>query len=281
MPVDLKPFAGPEHLPFTLPPLAAGQPPRTSAEAPGALLIHGFPGTPAEMRPLGEPLSAAGWHAHGLLLPGFGPQIPDLDHYTNHHWLAAAADAWQNLSQAARPTTIIGYSMGAALALKLAAQVQPERLVLISPFWRANSLLAALVPVVRLLRFRLYPFKKADFSSPRLRQQFNLIIPNADLDDPEVQSTIREQFSIPVNALDEILRLGRDGYRAAKKLALPALIIQGDKDPIVTPKNTQKLARALERGALQLHEIPGSHDLLQNAGALATVQALVGAYLLE
>lgn len=281
MPVDLTPFAGPEHRPFTLPPLAAQPAPGASAEAPGALLIHGFPGTPAEMRPLGEALSAAGWHAHGLLLPGFGPQIPDLDHCSNHHWLEAAAEAWQTLAQAARPTAIIGYSMGAALALKLAAQVQPERLVLIAPFWRANSLLATLVPIVQLLRIRLYPFKKADFSNPQLRQQFNLIIPDADLDNPEVQFTIREQFSIPVNALDEILRLGRAGYRAAKKLALPALIIQGDKDPIVTPNNTQKLARALQRGAVQLHEIPGSHDLLQNPGTLATVQELVRTYLLE
>ena len=32
---------------------------------------------------------------------------------------------------------LLGYSMGAAVAMHLAAALQPERLVLISPFWRA------------------------------------------------------------------------------------------------------------------------------------------------
>jgi esterase/lipase len=32
-----------------------------------ALLIHGFPGTPAEMLPLGTVLREAGWTVHGMI----------------------------------------------------------------------------------------------------------------------------------------------------------------------------------------------------------------------
>jgi alpha-beta hydrolase superfamily lysophospholipase len=60
IPQALLAFQGPEHLPFLWP---GGQ--------PAALLVHGFPGTPAEMRPLGEALHQAGWTAQGILLPGF------------------------------------------------------------------------------------------------------------------------------------------------------------------------------------------------------------------
>ena len=40
-----------------------------------ALLVHGFPGTPADMRPLAASLAAAGWDVDAPLLPGFGPEI--------------------------------------------------------------------------------------------------------------------------------------------------------------------------------------------------------------
>ena len=62
--VELRAYQGPEHEPFFW-----------EAGEPAALLVHGFPGTPAEMRPLGEVLHEAGWTVHGVLLPGFGPQI--------------------------------------------------------------------------------------------------------------------------------------------------------------------------------------------------------------
>ena len=45
----LNPFTGPEHQAFIL---RGGE--------PAALLIHGFPGTPREMRPLAETLHAQG-----------------------------------------------------------------------------------------------------------------------------------------------------------------------------------------------------------------------------
>ncbi|MDV7390199.1 hypothetical protein RZS08_02545, partial [Arthrospira platensis SPKY1] len=53
-------FAGPEHVTYTL---RGGQ--------PAALLLHGFPGTAAETRSLGQALNDAGWTVQGLLLPGF------------------------------------------------------------------------------------------------------------------------------------------------------------------------------------------------------------------
>lgn len=34
---------------------------------PAALLVHGFPGTPAELRSLGKSLHLSGWTVEGLL----------------------------------------------------------------------------------------------------------------------------------------------------------------------------------------------------------------------
>ena len=60
-------FQGEEHRPFLL-----------NGDRGAALLVHGFPGTPAEMRPLATVLNNAGWTTKGILLPGFGAEIETL-----------------------------------------------------------------------------------------------------------------------------------------------------------------------------------------------------------
>ena len=91
------------------------------AGAPGALLIHGFMGTPAEMRPLGEALAAAGYTARAILLPGFGPDVPNLGQMTKGDWLGAASAAWEEMRAVHSPAMLLGFSMGAAIALHLVA----------------------------------------------------------------------------------------------------------------------------------------------------------------
>ena len=81
-------FQGEEHQAFML-----------SGGRPAALLIHGFPGSPAEMRPVGEALHNAGWTTQGLLLPGFGPDIASLERRRLEDWQAAVAKAMARLRQ--------------------------------------------------------------------------------------------------------------------------------------------------------------------------------------
>jgi hypothetical protein len=67
-----KPFDGCEHRSFLW-----------KGSDCAALLLHGFPGTPAEMRPLGTVLKNAGWTVQGLMLPGLGADIESLDQRTS------------------------------------------------------------------------------------------------------------------------------------------------------------------------------------------------------
>ena len=75
-------FGGPEHAPFLL-----------NGGEPAALLVHGFGGTPAEMRGLAEALNRAGWTAQGILLPGFGADMPSLFRRRHAEWTAAVVGA--------------------------------------------------------------------------------------------------------------------------------------------------------------------------------------------
>ncbi len=246
-----RPYSGPEHQAFQF-----GQ------GAGGALLIHGFPGTPAEVRAIGQALSHNGWHARGPLLPGFGPDIMNLARTRGQDWLGAVRQEWEALRARHARHVLVGYSMGGALALHLAHEAPPHRLVLIAPFWRLPGLLPRLVPLLRLVLPEMRPFKKADFDAPEFRAGLHRLMPEADLDDPQVQAYIREEMILPVDVIHEVFRLGSQAYRLAGSISVPTLVIQGREDPMVRPHLTRKLAQRLGSEWVSYHELSGGHELI-------------------
>jgi hypothetical protein len=185
--LPLQMFAGPEHQPFLW---EGGQ--------PAALLVHGFPGTPAEMRPLAAVLQQAGWTVQGLLLPGFGPQIATLGERRWEEWLAAINQALADLRRDHAPLLLIGYSMGAALAIGAAAGQTVDGLILMAPFVWRESLLQKMAATFfgPLLTPYFRPFRQANFADPALRRGLASLLPQLDLDDPAVQAALR-QTAIP------------------------------------------------------------------------------------
>ncbi len=226
------------------------------------MLIHGFPGTPAEMRGIGQALAGNGWHACGPLLPGFGPDIVNLAKSRRKDWLQAVEAEWEVLRRAHDTCVLLGYSMGCALALHLARYTPPDKLVLIAPFWRLPGFLPRLVPILKLVMPEMRPFKNADFEASDFRAGFERLMPEADLDDPEVQAFIRDKITLPMAVIHEVLRLGAESYRLARSVSVPTLVIQGRNDPMVRPYLTRKLASRLGMEAVTYHEIPGGHELI-------------------
>jgi carboxylesterase len=250
---DLALFPSPQHQTFSL-----GDSPRR------ALLIHGFPGTPAEVRPLADILHQLGWQVRAPLLPGFGSGIAELNQQHRSDWVNAAVSEWQAIQPGCQECMLLGYSMGAAVALHTAAVLKPDKLVLVSPFWRAPGPYHLLVPIVRRLAPNLRLFKNADFGDPRLRQFFAAILPESDLDDPKVQQYIRTEFTLPLAAMEEVIRLGREAYRLAANIQAETLIVQGSQDPIVRPADTRRLIERLEERLVCYYELPAAHDLLDD-----------------
>src|SRR5687768_7646312 len=98
------------------------------------LLLHGFTGSPWDVRPLGEALAARGLYVRAIQLPGHGSTPEALLQVTRQDWLRAAAQALLSLREYRR-TFVVGLSMGALLALRLAVDYR-ERvhgLALVAP----------------------------------------------------------------------------------------------------------------------------------------------------
>lgn len=108
------------------PAVMPGAEPRSVAGgAAGALLLHGFTGTPAAMRATADRLAGAGLGVEVPLLPGHGTAVEDLVPEGWATWAEAAERAYAALGARCRRVAVVGHSMGGTLACWL-AQRHPE-----------------------------------------------------------------------------------------------------------------------------------------------------------
>lgn len=232
----------------------------------GMLLLHGFMGTPVQFGPIIDAFTAKGYTVHVPLLPGFGHQIDTLGERRYQEWLMAARKAWIKLSQEHSYNVLVGHSMGGALAILLATDHPPDRLVLTAPFWRFDVPLwkMALLPVAKYAIKDYKVFSEVDFDNDIMRGYLEKIMPEADLDDPDMQYHIRHEITIPMQALDELRKVGLAAFRAAPNVISPTLIIQGLQDTTVRPYHTETLIGQFKYG-IETHTIAtGTHDLVQS-----------------
>jgi carboxylesterase len=247
-------FTGPEHQSFSFQSSGTG--------APAALLVHGFPGTPAEMRALGESLHRAGWSAHGVLLPGFGPDIPTLGQRRYDEWVRAVEAKLLELKRAHSRVALIGYSFGGGLSVEVAARIAPDGLVLLAPFaWTETLAQRVLVALASpLLPHAFRPYRRANFDDPKFRHTMTRFMGGADLDDPALRQALRE-LAVPATLLQEV-RHTRRAYRLARQVRAPVLVVQGERDEVSRPANTQRLVNALPSGVRYVR-VEAGHDLIE------------------
>jgi pimeloyl-ACP methyl ester carboxylesterase len=168
------------------------------------------------------------------------------------------------MREGAGRTTLIGFSMGGAVALQLAAEagLAPDQLVLLAPHWKFADRRAVVLPVAKYLIREFKPFGSIDFDSPDMRRMLAELAPGADLDDPVVRYQLRNSATIPTCALDELRRVGVSAAARARQVSAPATIVQGLQDTTTLPAYSRELAARM--GAV-LKEIPGDHLIVDPA----------------
>lgn len=110
---------------MSVPVLAGAEPWSWPGGPAGALVIHGFTGSPQSMRGLAEALAGAGFAVELPRLPGHGTTVQDMAGTSWTDWAGAAEAAYQPLSGRCEKVVVAGLSMGGTLALWLASR-HPE-----------------------------------------------------------------------------------------------------------------------------------------------------------
>jgi carboxylesterase len=259
-------YDNPMHDPFSL---------ERAGSTAGALLVHGFTGSPADVRALGEAVHEVGIDAHALMLPGMARDIVRLNDMTGAIWRESVETAWERVASRYERTVLVGYSLGGALAALAAVSRPPDLLVLIAPLTRLPVRATELLPVGKYLIKGVNIYGKIDWSDERIHEWYRKVRPDIDTRDPETQRLFREEAAFSTRMLDEMRALLVDVRRSVAKITVPVVVVQGIDDTVVFPRFTRQFVMKLG-GQLVYREMPGDHYLpLQWLSAWPYLQTVV------
>ncbi|MCE5285414.1 MAG: alpha/beta fold hydrolase [Pelosinus sp.] len=184
----------------------------------GVLLVHGFTGSPSEMRLLGEYLNReCGFTVLAPRLCGHGTTVSDMENTKWPQWYGAVEDGYHFLQGLCSTISVVGLSMGGLFTLKLSTEYAVNKIVsLNSPIFIADKRLKFL-PVVKL--FRKYEVKK--------RRK----LPNLD----PSYSVYYEK--VPLKSIASLQALIRHVEERLSKVETPILVVQSKHDRTIKPES--------------------------------------------
>lgn len=196
----------------------------------GILLIHGFTGSPANMRDMGNFLASRGYMVHGMRIAGHGTHPDDLNRTTVGEWFASAEDGLQQIRKHCDTAAVIGFSFGGNLALHLATTFSKN----------IQSVVVIGMPLYinKPWRVRIKTIASHVVQVPHVpKSSAHAALP---LVEPSGAYNVW-----PTRAMRELLNfLRRDAHTPLSKIQQPLLIIQSVTDSVVNPKSAHAIYHA-------------------------------------
>ncbi len=211
----------------------------------GVLLVHGLTGTPTEMKQYGRVIARQGFTVACPELAGHCATIEALTATQWQDWYQSIEDAFDALKQECEHVFVSGLSMGALIALMLAAKKghQVAGVILLSTTffydgWNVPKLKRALLlPLV--LYTPLKYFMQWEETSPygikdeRVRAMVHAILENRD----HLAADKIGYFKTPALVVLESVRLIKAAKKALKDVVSPTLIVHSTEDDMASLKN--------------------------------------------
>ncbi len=201
---------------------AADAPQRAGA----VLLVHGFTGTPFEMRPLGEDLARRGHTVYGPRLVGHCETSAALRVTRSSDWLRSVEEALDELRAHTGGARVYlgGLSLGGLLVLEVAARRGPEQIAGLAaisvPLWLTRAAEAAIAMTRRLGRapeLVLPKMSGSDIAEPRMRARNDLAQGN---------------IGLPVRAVISLRDFADEVRGHLRDVRVPALVAHGRQDHV-------------------------------------------------
>lgn len=201
-------------------PLISSEGFRFDAEGPLACyIIHGFTGSPYEMRDLGKYIASQGITAVAEVLPGHGTSPEDCNTKVYQDWIDTIRSGYDRLSTEKKEVFILGFSMGATLALYMATEKELPGIVLYAPVIKHKRWTIHLTPLVA-------PFKEFEDKNQFYRKDGG-------------RQTYYGYSVYPMKAAAEVIKLTWRVRMKLEKVTCPALIMHSKVDITVPFENGQ------------------------------------------
>jgi carboxylesterase len=197
------------------PVLPGADPFSSEGGAEGVLVLHGFTGSPQSVGPLARAFADAGFTVDLPLLPGHGTSLADMMRTDWSDWSTAAETAYTKLATRCESVVVAGLSMGATLAVWLAAR-HPEIAGLVVVNAAVEPLDPSLVDVLS-----------------EMRSQGAATMPGIASDVADPDETELAYSEVPI---DGLLSLNEAWTRLGEQmdgLAVPALVMNSPQDHVV------------------------------------------------
>jgi carboxylesterase len=207
----------------------------------GVLMVHGFTGSPASMRPIGARLASEGLAVEGVRLPGHGTTIDDLKTRRWTEWVDDAGRGLDALRARCRTVVAFGQSMGGAVVLRLVAS-RPgdvDGIALANPY--VFDLRHLLIPVARHLLHEVGGVAN-DIAKPGEDE-------NAD-------------ERMPVPAVAEMAEMLRHVRRDLPSIRVPAVIFVSGADHVIPKGSARKVYERLGSERKELVPCPRSYHVV-------------------
>lgn len=194
----------------------------------GCLLIHGFTGTPKEMRLMGNDLQQHGITAYGVRLAGHGTDIKDMPRMRWCDWLTSVEDGVNLLHSVCDRVFIAGLSMGGILSLLAASCLA------------LDGAIAMATPYQIKTDWRI-----------KIAKPLSLLVPyvdkgRSDTVDKESARTHIDYPAYPTRSIAELVDLIKVTRANLKHIEIPILMINSHSDRTVPESHQQWYARQLK-----------------------------------
>jgi carboxylesterase len=236
----------------------------------GILLVHGITGSPAEMKPLLRKLTAEGFEVACPRLAGHCSTLADLKQTRWTDWYRSLETALADLRTRCDTVFVSGLSMGALLALKLAAE-HPDLVsgvaTLSATFfydgWNVPQLRQRfLLPLVIYspLRFFLSYHEPSPYGikDDRIRTMIDAVYRGQC----EGHAETYGYSEFPGVTIRETFRLIAAAKRALAAIVAPLLIVHSTEDDMASLKNATFLAERVSSPVVETFYVDDTYHVL-------------------
>lgn len=197
----------------------------------GVVLVHGFTGSPAQTRELGEFFANQGLTVCGVRLVGHGVHHEILKKTNRFDWYYSLKTAVEKIREQVDEVFLIGFSMGGNLSLlfnELAGGVKGLILVNTPIYTRPSRLTFWFIPLIK--RFKKYKTKEWA----------------KEMDNYFFEKSAGSYPRIPLESAWQFYKLVQETKEVVPKVNIPVYVIQSARDEVINAQSAEFLKNKLK-----------------------------------